>query len=159
MKTKKILIAVSLILVIALAVTATACQKTETDDLALTLKYASACTSLKVEMSKDGESVYVYDNGTVTDKYGLGIDVSTIVGKAGDGGLLLSKSDFKDGYAFEVKDKKATLEGKFADAEKLIGVKAEVSVKISADLAAGKATEYKVTYTDSNGYDITITLV
>ncbi len=158
MKNKKILITALLVVMLAVVLTAVACEKTETDNLDLVLGYASECTSLKVEVVKDGETVYVYDNGDITDEYGLNIDVSAIVGKAGEKGLALGKSDFKEGYAFSVEDDKATLTGQLADAEKLLGVNATVNVSVKADLSAKSVTEYKVSYTDKNGYDVVITL-
>lgn len=158
MKNKKILITALLVVTLAVVLTAVACEKTKTDNLDLVLGYASECTSLKVEVCKDGATVYVYDNGEVTDEYGLNIDVSSIVGKAGEKGLALKKSDLKEGYSFSVEDNKATLTAQLADAEKLLGVNATVNVSVKADLSAKSVTEYKVGYTDKNGYDVVITL-
>lgn len=158
MKNKKILITAVIVLTLAVIFTAVACEKTESDNLELMLGYASECTSLKVEVAKDEQVVYVYDNGKVTDEYDLGIDVSAIVAKAGENGLRLKKSDFKDGFQFKIEGSKASLSGQFANAAQLIGVDVTADVSIKADLDAKSVSEYKVSYTDARGYDVVITL-
>lgn len=158
MKNKKFLITAVIVLTLAVILAASACEKSQ-DKLDLTLGYASECTALKVETSKDGATVYVYDNGEVSDEYNLGVDASAIVGKAGEKGLLLKKSDLKEGYTFKTDGNAATLSAQLADAAALIGVKnATVSVSIKADLGTKSVSEYKVSYTDANGYDVVITL-
>lgn len=138
-----------------------ACDKKNTDNMATTLEYASKCTTLKAEMSKDGELIYGYDNGKVNDKYDLGIDVESIVGAKADKGLVLKKTDLKEGYKFSYDDatKKAELTGEFANAKELLGISADsVKLSIKADLKAKSVSEYKVTYTSAKGYDVVITL-
>lgn len=157
MKNKKILITAVIVLTLAVIFTAVACEKA-VDQLDLTLSYAGECTSLKVEVAKDEQVVYVYDNGKVTDEYDLGIDVSAIVAKAGENGLRLKKSDFKDGFQFKIEGSKASLSGQFANAAQLIGVDVTADVSIKADLDAKSVSEYKVSYTDARGYNVVITL-
>lgn len=158
MKNKKILIIALVAVMLVVALMAVACEKDVTDNTDLTLQYASQCTSLKVEVSKDGSVIYVYDNGEITNEHNFDIDVSKIVGAVGEKGLLLKKSDFKDGYEFKSENDIAQLNGKLKDAKTLIGVDAEVSISIKADLKAKTVSEYKATYTDANGCEVVITL-
>lgn len=158
---KKILLVSIVLLIIVTGIFAVACDKKDTDYIANTLEYATKCTTLKVEMSKDGELVYSYDNGVENDKYGLDIDVASIVGTKADKGLLLKKTDLKEGYKFNHDSAKQTAEltGEFANAKELLGIDADkVNLSIKADLKAKKVTEYKVTYTSAKGYDVVITL-
>lgn len=160
-KSKKIALVSLVVVMLLVSILMVACDKKDTDNMATTLEYASKCTKLKVEMSKDGELIYSYDNGVENDKYGLGIDAESIVGTKTDKGLLIKKTDLKEGYKFEYDSatQKAALTGEFANAKELLGINADsVKISIKADLKAKSVSEYKVTYTSDKGYDIVITL-
>ncbi len=160
-KTKKTAIVVLVAIMLVASILMVACDKTKTDTLANTFEYASKCTTLKVEMTKDGQLVYSYDNGKVDDKYNLGVDVSALAGDKAEKGLVIKKTDLKEGYTFNYDSatQKAELSGEFANASELLGISADkVNVSIKADLKAKSVSEYKVSYTTKDGYDIVITL-
>lgn len=158
MKRNKIIVAVIAIALAAVAVFATACVTTEDTQINDALRLASQGDYLKVEVSDDAGLFYVYDNGKVTDSYGLGIKFEDVVGEKGEA-FAFTVDNLKEGYVCE-KDAET---GKVSLSAELVNTASGPDIDgaklvLEANTVKKEVTTYVITYTDGNGYKVRITL-
>lgn len=160
MTKKKLVFAVIMVMLLTMLF-AVACDQTKTDNLDKAFELMSKADNLKVTVSADDKVLYVYDNGIVTDEYNLGIDHKKLLGEKTADGLTLKKADLQSGYefAYDESSSEATLKGGFANAKELLGIDCDnVSLSVKANLSNNTISEYTISYTSKNGYDIVISL-
>lgn len=157
MKRNKIIVAVIAIALVAVAVFATACDTTEDTRIKDALKLASQGDYLKVEVSDDAGLFYVYDNGKVTDSYGLGIKFEDVVAEKGEA-FAFTEENLKEGYVCETDDTtgKISLSAELVNTDSL-GIDG-AKLLLEANTVEKEVTTYVITYTDENGYKVRITL-
>ena len=110
MKKNNILIAVIAATLIVVALCAAACVTTEDTQINDAFALAAESGYLKVEVSDDNGVFYIYDNGTVTDTYNLGIKFEDVVGGKGEA-VVLNRENLKEGYVCEREDVIISLAG------------------------------------------------
>lgn len=160
--TKKTLTITLVIIMLFTMLFAVACRnKNEVDNITKILDYASKQTKLSLTLEQDGELIYSYADSKTEDKYGLGIKAEDYLGTKGESGLLLKKENFKEGYIFLLDDKtkEAQFTATLADAKSLLSIDAsEVKVSIKANFDTNTVSEYTLSYTSKNGFDVVISL-
>lgn len=160
MTKKKLVFAVIMVMLLTMLF-AVACDQTKTDNLDKAFELMASADNLKVTVSAGDKVLYVYDNGIVTDEYDLGIDHESLLGEKTADGLTLKKADLQSGYefAYDESSAEATLKGSFANAKDLLGIDCDnVSLSVKANLSNNTISEYTISYTSKNGYDIVISL-
>lgn len=157
MKRNKIIVAVIALALVAVAVFATACDTTEDTRIKDALKLASQGDYLKVEVSDDAGLFYVYDNGKVTDSYGLGIKFEDVVTEKGEA-FAFTEENLKEGYVCETDETtgKISLSAELVNTDSL-GIDG-AKLLLEANTVEKEVTTYVITYTDENGYKVRITL-
>ena len=157
MKKNNILIAVIAATLIVVALCAAACVTTEDTQINDAFALAAESGYLKVEVSDDNGVFYIYDNGTVTDTYNLGIKFEDVVGAKGEA-VVLKRDNLKEGYVCETDE----TTGRISLAGELVGTGAlgidGAKVTLEADTAASKLSTFIISYTDGNGYKVRISL-
>lgn len=155
MKKNNILIAVIAATLIVVALCAAACVTTEDTQINDAFALAAESGYLKVEVSDDNGVFYIYDNGTVTDTYNLGIKFEDVVGGKGEA-VVLKRENLKEGYVCEREDGKISLAGELTGTGSL-GIDG-AKITLEADTSAKKLTTFIISYTDANGYKVKISL-
>lgn len=157
MKKSKSVIAAIAATLIVIALCASACVTSEDTQINDALALAATSDYLKVEVSDDNGVFYVFDNGTVTDTYNLGIKFEDAVGEKGEA-VVLKRENLKEGYVCE-RDSES---GKISLAGELTGTGSlgidGAKITLEADTSAKKLTTYMISYTDANGYKVKIYL-
>lgn len=157
MKRSKTLIAAVAAIVIAVALIASACvvEDTQIDDA---FKLAAKGDYLKVEVSDENGIFYIYDNGKVTDVYGLGIRFEDVAGEKGEA-FAFTTANLKEGYKCD-NDKesgKVSLKAELVNTQALGNIDG-ATVVLEANTVTNEVFTYTVSYTDENGYKVKITL-
>ena len=155
MKKNNILIAVIAATLIVVAFCAAACVTTEDTQINDAFALAAESGYLKVEVSDDNGVFYIYDNGTVTDTYNLGIKFEDVVGGKGEA-VVLKREKLKEGYGCEREDGQISLAGELTGTGSL-GIDG-AKITLEADTSAKKLTTFIINYTDANGYKVKISL-
>lgn len=157
MKRSKTVIAAIAAILLVVALCASACVTTEKSQINDALALAAESDYLKVEVSDDNGVFYIFDNGTVTDTYGLGIKFEDVVGGKGEA-FVLKNSNLKEGYVCERDGStgKISLSGELADTGSL-GIDG-AKITFEADTSAKKLSSFIISYTDGNGYKVKISL-
>lgn len=155
MKKSKMLIAAIAATLIVTALCASACVAAEDRQINDAFALAAGSDYLKVEVSDADGVFYIYDNGTVTDTYNLGIKFEDVVGEKGEA-VVLKRENLKDGYVCEREDGKISLAGELKDTGSL-GIDG-AKVTLEADTSAKTLTTFIISYIDGNGYKVKISL-
>ncbi len=157
MKKSKLIIAAIVAIALTVALCASACVTKEDRQINDAFKLAAGKDYLKVEVSDNGGTFYVYDNGKTTDLYGLGVKFENVVGAKGEA-YAFTVDNLKEGYVCEKDESsgKVSLSAELQNTGSL-GLDG-ATVVLEADTLAKEVASYVITYTDENGYKIKITL-
>lgn len=157
MKKSKILIAAIVAIALIFALCASACVTEEDTQINDAFRLAAQNEYLKVEVSDASGVFYVYDNGKVTDVYGLGIKFEDVTGEKGDA-YLLTENNLKEGYVCEKSESsgKISLSGELQNTGDL-GLDG-ATVVLKANTITKEISSCIISYTDENGYKVKITL-
>lgn len=166
MKSKKTILTVISVLLIACTLAFAACTPDEVDtstDSALAL--ASKCDTTAVTLTK-GETVYYSFTKTgdqaavVNDPYGTGVSAERFVDFAKEIKSAITVSDITvTEKEYSEASGLVKLSATLNDAAKLLGVEATgATLEIEGNLITNSVSAYKVSYVDSNGYTVEITL-
>lgn len=157
MKRSKLFIAAVVAIVAAVALIASACVEVVDTQIDDAFRLAANGDYLKVEVSDANGVFYVYDNGKVTDTYGLGVKFEEVVGSKGEAYAFTTKN-LKEGYVCEKDESngKVSLSAELVDTGDL-GLDG-AKVVLEANTVTKDVTTYVVTYTDANGYSVKIKL-
>ena len=157
MKKSKMIIAAIVAIILTVALCASACVTEADTQINDAFKLISDNDYLKVEVSDKSGVFYVYDNGKVTDVYGLGIKFEDVVGAKGKA-YLLTTENLKEGYVCEKNESsgKISLSGELQKTGTL-GLDG-ATVVLKANTVTKEISSCVISYTDENGYKIKITL-
>lgn len=155
-RSKLVIAAIAVTIAIVAVIGLSACVEVDSQ-LTEAFKLAANRDYLKVEVSDSQGVFYVYDNGTVTDLYNLGVKFEDVVGTKGEP-FVLTVDNLKEGYICE-KDPES---GKVAISGELVNT-GELGLDgaklvLNVNTVEKTVNTYTVSYTDSNGYKVKITL-
>lgn len=167
MKTnRKAIIAVAAILVLACTLAFAACDpEVEENNVDKALSLASICTTTSVALSKDGTVYYSYTKtadgeAVVSDPYDTGVTADDFVDfdKEIKSGIKSGDLKVTENYYMEASGA-VKLTAEIIDAEKTLGTEATGAVvAVDGNLITNTVNIFKVTYVDSNGYTVEISL-
>lgn len=157
-KNKFIVVAVAAALIVAFALTASACVTEENTQINDAFKLAAQNDYLKVEVSDESGLIYVFDNGVVTDVYGLGIKFEDLVGQKGEAAALTAEN-LKEGYVCErdAETGDISLSAELVNTQNICDLDGAM-LTLKANTVKKEITSCVISYTDNNGYKIKITL-
>lgn len=157
MKRSKVFIAAIVAIALTVALCASACVTEDDTQINDAFKLAAGKDYLKVEVSDNGGTFYIYDNGKTTDLYDLGIKFEEVAGAKGEA-YAFTTDNLKEGYVCEknATDGSVSLSGELQNTGSL-GLDG-ATVVLKANMQTKEVETYAITYTDENGYKVKITL-
>lgn len=166
MKTnKKILVAIVALFVAVSTFVFAACDPDIDDSADRALALAEKCTATSVSLTKDGKTYFSYEKSkdeeaVVSDPYGTGVDAAAYVdfAKAISTSLTAADLEVKEN-SYDKDSGEISMEASITDAERTLGVKTDdARISIQGNINDGSVKTYTVTYTDANGYTVTVSL-
>lgn len=161
MKNKKILlIAAIAILAVVLTTAFTACN-TEEKIYEQIFSVCAKQNDLAVTVKQGDVTVYTYADGVGSSDFeDLDVDAGAYIEVGKNAGKTLTLDDLASDVkrSYEEVTGEFEIEGKLANAKKLLGIDVTANIHLKGNYITGKVEIYEVTYVH-NGFDVTITLV
>lgn len=167
MKTsKKLILAVICIIAAVCTFAFAACDPEEIDDsVDSALLLAEKSDTISVVLTKDNVVYYSFEKSgesdpVISNPYGVNVDYAQYIDFAKEIKTSVSSSDITiTEKNYSESNGAIGIAATFNDTEKTLGISVEnATLAIDGNLTTGVLNSYKVAYTDTNGYNVEITL-